>query len=41
LDDFADTGDAPVVKKVVAWATNLQLYGDIALDLVASIKLEM
>jgi hypothetical protein len=26
---------------VVAWATNLQLYGDIALDLVASIKLEM
>jgi pectinesterase len=42
LDDFASDGDAsPVVKKVVAGATNLQLYGLIALDLVASIKLAM
>ncbi|RCV12303.1 hypothetical protein SETIT_2G258200v2 [Setaria italica] len=43
VDGFASAGDAalasPVVKKVVAWATNLHLYGDIALDLVASIKL--
>nr|TKW33886.1 hypothetical protein SEVIR_2G268700v2 [Setaria viridis] len=42
---FASIGDAalasPVVKKVVAWATDVHLYGGIALDLVASIKLGM
>ncbi|OEL16128.1 hypothetical protein BAE44_0022854 [Dichanthelium oligosanthes] len=42
-DDIASIGGAvlasPVVQKVVAWATNVHIYGDIALHLVASIKL--
>ncbi|XP_022680065.1 uncharacterized protein Os08g0218700/LOC_Os08g12160-like [Setaria italica] len=43
VDDLASIGDAvlasPVGKKVVAWAADVRLCGDIALDLVASIKL--
>ncbi|XP_004972341.3 uncharacterized protein Os08g0218700/LOC_Os08g12160 [Setaria italica] len=45
VDDLASIGDAvlasPVGKKVVAWAAPVLLYGDIAADLVDSIKLGM
>ncbi|KAF8694879.1 hypothetical protein HU200_037979 [Digitaria exilis] len=32
------TAPSPVANKVVAWAVDVLVYGDIALDLVASIK---
>ncbi|RLM85340.1 hypothetical protein C2845_PM04G20090 [Panicum miliaceum] len=46
VDDLASIGDAgrkalapPVGKQVVAWAANVHLHGDIALDVVSSMKL--
>jgi len=45
IDDLGSTGNATLVspggKKMVAWAADVQLYSGIALDLIASIKLEM
>jgi len=45
MDDFGSTGNATLVSpggnKMLAWAADVQLYSGIALDLIASINLEM